>query len=54
VDERERQIETALHASRVTGDLAVSGVREPDPVEELLGACGALVLADALKRGLEP
>ena len=38
VDERERQVEPALHAARVAADLAVGGVRQADALEQLVAA----------------
>ena len=38
VDERERQVEPALHPAGVAADLAIGRLGQPDPDEELLGA----------------
>ena len=53
VDEREREVEPALHPARVARDLPIGGVHEPDAVEELLGARLPLLLGDALQRRLQ-
>ena len=53
MNEREREVEPPLHASRVAGDLAVGRVGEPDAVEQLLRSGLALVLPHALERGLQ-
>ena len=47
VDERERQVEPALHPARVAADLAIGRLRQPDPDEELLGAGLSLLRAAA-------
>ena len=44
VDEREREVEAALHPARVARHLPVAGVREPDALEELVGLRLPLVL----------
>ena len=36
VDEREGEVEAALHPARVAADLAVGGLGEPDPIEQLV------------------
>ena len=54
MDEGEREVEAALHPSRVAGDLAVGGLDEPDAVQELLRTRLPLGLGDALQRGLQP
>ena len=36
VDEREREVEPALHAARVAADLAVGGVGQADALEQLV------------------
>ena len=36
VDEREREVEAALHPARVAADLAVGRLRQPDALEELV------------------
>ena len=41
VHERKREVEAALHAARVAADAAVGGFREPDPLEQRLGARAA-------------
>ena len=38
VDEREREVEAALHPARVAADLAIGRLGQPDALEELLGA----------------
>ena len=53
MDEREREVEPALHAARVGAHLAVAGAREPDALEQLSDQALALVAADAVERGLE-
>jgi hypothetical protein len=53
VDEREREIQAPLHATRVARHLAVGGVGEADALEELVRVHLAAVLADALQRRLQ-
>jgi hypothetical protein len=53
VDERQREIEPAFHATRVPGDLPVGCVGQPDALEQIVGAGAPLVLRHALKRRLE-
>ena len=47
MDEREREVEPPLHPARVAADLAVGGVGEADPLEQLVAARSALGLGDA-------
>ncbi len=54
VDQRQREIEAALHAAGVRSDLAVGGVREPDAVEQRLLKAPASVTLDAVQRRLQP
>ena len=53
VDEREREVEPALHPARVRPHLAVGGLGETDAREQLLAAAAALVAADAVQRRLQ-
>jgi hypothetical protein len=53
VDEREREIKSPFHPAGVARDLAIGGIRKPDPVQELLRARGALPLRDVLQRRLQ-
>ena len=54
VDEREREVQAALHAAGVAAHLAVGGVGEPDALEQLVAAGAALAAAEALQRRLQP
>ena len=53
VDERERQVEAALHPAGVGADAAVGGEREADALEQLVPAPAPLVRTQAVERGLE-
>ena len=53
MDERERQVEAALHPAGVGAHPAVGGEREADALEQLVAARGALLARDAVERGLE-
>src|SRR5437868_2798060 len=53
VDQRQREIEAALHASRVTVDLAVGRLGEPDPREQRVRPAPALLAADPVHCSLE-
>ncbi len=53
VNQRQREVEPSLHASRVAGDLAVACVGEPDALEEIVRASASLILPHALERRLE-
>ena len=53
VDERERQVEPALHSARVALDLAVGGARQPDALEKLLAAALSLLAREAMQGSLE-
>ena len=44
VDEREREVEPAAHAARVAAHLAVGGLGEPDPRDQLVAAALASAL----------
>ena len=54
VDERQREVEAALHAARVPADLAIGGIGQPDALDQLVAALPALILRDALERRLQP
>jgi hypothetical protein len=54
VDERESQIEPALHPTGVAADLAVGRLREPHALEQKVTAPGALRTRDSLQRRLQP
>jgi hypothetical protein len=53
VGEGERQVEAALHPARVAAHLAVGGVGEADPLQQLVAAALALGLAEAVEGGLQ-
>ena len=53
MDEREREVEPALHAARVAADLAVGGVDEVHALEQGIAASAALGLRHALEGGLQ-
>ena len=54
VDEREREVEPALHAARVAADAAVGGLGQPDALEQLARArLARSALGEALQRRLE-
>ena len=53
VDEREGQVEPPLHPARVGLDLAVSGLAEADPPQQLVGPLPARLVRQALERGLQ-
>ena len=52
--ERHREIEPALHASRVAAYLPVCGIRQTDAHQELVGARLAHVARERLQRRLQP
>ena len=53
VDQRERQVEPALHATRVAAHPAVGGLRESHPLEQGRGALAPVSPAHAVQRGLQ-
>ncbi len=53
MDERQRQIEAALHAARVTAHPAVGGLGESHAREQGRGALAPLAAAHAVQRGLQ-
>ena len=53
VGEGEGEVEPAFHPARVAADLAVGRVGEPDPLQQLAAALGALGLAEAVQGGLQ-
>ena len=54
VDERQRQVEAALHPAGVAADLAIGGLDQADPLEQLVAApVGAPRLRQAVQRGLQ-
>ena len=53
VDEREREVEPALHAARVALDLAVGRLGEADALEQLVGAPAAARARQRLQRRLQ-
>ena len=53
VHEREGEVEPALHPARVAAHLAVGGVGQPDPLEQLAAALFALGLAQPVQRALQ-
>src|SRR5206468_1868450 len=54
VDKSERQVEPALHPTRVRPHLPVARLREADAVEQALDQLLALRTADPVQRGAEP
>ncbi len=54
VCEREREVEPALHAARVAVHLAVGGLGEADPAEQLVGPGRPLAAREAVERRLQP
>ena len=54
VDERERQVEPALHAARVAAHLAVGGLREPDALSSSSERRAPRAPRHAVQGGLEP
>ena len=53
VQQREREVEAALHAAGVRRGLAVGGVGEADALEQLVAARAALGARDALQAALQ-
>ena len=53
VKQGERQVEAALHPARVAADLAVRGIREADPLDQLVAALGPLGLRHAVEPALK-
>ena len=53
VDEREREVEPALHTAGVAADLPVGGVGQADAREQLVGARPALVARQGLEARLQ-
>jgi hypothetical protein len=53
VDEREREVEPALHPARVAADLAVGRLGEPDAGDQAVAAALALVAGQPVHPGLE-
>ena len=51
--ERQREVEPPFHPARVAADLAVGGLREADPLEQLVAALVALGLGEAVQGGLQ-
>ena len=51
--ERESQVEPSLHAARVAAHLAVGGVGQPDPLEQLIRPLLALGLAQPVQGALQ-
>ena len=54
VDERQGQVQPALHAAGVAADLAVGGVDQAHPLEQRVAARPALGPVQALQRRLQP
>ena len=50
VDERQREVETPLHATRVAADLAVGGLDQADALEELITAPPSLLARQRVQR----
>ena len=53
VDQRQREVEPALHAAGVAADLAVGCLGQPDPVDQLVAAALRLGLGDPVHPGLQ-
>ena len=53
VDEREGQVEAALHAARVAADLPVGRLRQADALEQRVGALPAVGPGEPLQRRLQ-
>ena len=53
MDQREREVEPALHPARVAAHAAVGGVGQADPLEQLVSPPRALGAWQALKRRLK-
>ena len=53
VDQRQREVETALHPARVGLHFAVGGLREPDALEQRFASLPALRLGHAVQRRLQ-
>ena len=53
VQQREGEVEPALHPAGVAADLPVGRVREADPLDQLVAALGALGLRHAVERALQ-
>ena len=53
VDERQRQVEPALHAARVAAHAAVRRLHEPDALEQRVGALARLRPGHAVQSGLK-
>ena len=53
MDKREREVEPALHSSRVAADLAVGGLGQSHAVEQLVAALLALLAGDPVHSGLQ-
>ena len=51
--EREHEVEPPLHATRISADLAVSGLGQSDALQELLGARATIGLGQTLQGTLE-
>ena len=54
VQKRQRQVESALHASRVVADLAVGRIGEADTLDQLVAAPGSVGLRHSVEGALEP
>jgi hypothetical protein len=50
----EGQVQAAAHAARVGADLAVRGLGQPDPFDQLVTAAAALGFRDPVQGGLQP
>ena len=53
MDERARQIESALHPARVAADFAIGRVRQPDTGNQLVGTLVAFAARERLQRCLQ-
>ena len=55
MDERQREVEPALHPARVAADVAVGRFGQADPLEQLVArAASRSALREALQRRLQP
>ena len=54
VEERQGEVEPAFHATGVAAHLAIGGVGEPDALDQLIAAPGAVSLGHAVEGALQP
>ena len=53
MDQRQREVEPALHAARVAADLAVGRLGEADPLDQLVAAAQRVRLGQPVHPGLQ-